>query len=104
MFQPNDALERARNRPTIASMTELHDVGRATPPAQRLDDLSAREAQILQLVSTGLTNTTVAAHLGITVHAVKFHLAGVYRKLGVGNRTEATFLYLSALANGSGEH
>lgn len=104
MFQPNDALERRANRHTIATMTELHDVGRATPAAQRLGGLSAREAQILGLVSTGLTNTTVAAQLGITVHAVKFHLAGVYRKLGVGNRTEATFLYLSTQTNGSGEH
>jgi DNA-binding CsgD family transcriptional regulator len=30
----------------------------------------------------------------VTVHAVKFHLAAVYRKLGVSNRTEAVVLRL----------
>jgi len=28
------------------------------------------------------------------VHAIKFHLSSVYRKLGVANRTEASRLYL----------
>jgi DNA-binding CsgD family transcriptional regulator len=60
--------------------------------------LSARETQVLELVSSGRTNRQVAARLGIGVHAVKFHLASIYRKLGVGNRTEATSVYLRAAA------
>ena len=53
---------------------------------------------MLDLVSIGLTNLEVAARLGIGVHAVKFHLGSIYRKLGVGNRTEATSIYLRAAA------
>ena len=49
---------------------------------------------MLALASSGLTNRQVASELGLTVHAVKFHLAGVYRKLGVGNRTAAAAMYL----------
>ena len=49
---------------------------------------------MLDLASVGMTNREVADHLGLTVHAVKFHLAGVYRKLGVGNRTAAAAIYL----------
>ncbi len=47
------------------------------------------------MTSLGLTNTEIARRIGVTVHAVKFHLASVYRKLGVANRTEATVVYLT---------
>lgn len=58
--------------------------------------LSARELEVLHLTSLGLTNAEVASRLSVSVHAVKFHLAAIYRRLGVANRTEAAFLYLSA--------
>jgi DNA-binding CsgD family transcriptional regulator len=61
-----------------------------------LDRLSPREAQVLEMASLGLTNGQVAERLDVTVHAVKFHLAGIYRKLGVSNRTEAAVVYLQA--------
>jgi DNA-binding NarL/FixJ family response regulator len=57
--------------------------------------LSPRECDVLELASSGLTNREVAARLGVTVHAVKFHLAAAYKKLGVGNRTAAAVLFLS---------
>jgi DNA-binding NarL/FixJ family response regulator len=60
-------------------------------PAQRL---SPRESEVLELATHGLTNRQVAERLGVSVHAVKFHLAGIYRKLEVANRTEATARYL----------
>jgi DNA-binding CsgD family transcriptional regulator len=43
-----------------------------------------------------MTNVEVAGRLGVGVHAVKFHLASIYRKLGTSNRTEATSVYLRA--------
>jgi DNA-binding NarL/FixJ family response regulator len=57
--------------------------------------LSARETEVLSMAARGLTNIEIAGLLHVTVHAVKFHLAAVYRKLGVANRTEATSVYLS---------
>ena len=62
--------------------------------------LSRREAEVLELTSLGLTNTQVATRLGVTIHAVKFHLAAVYRKLGVMNRTEAAVVFLEAERGG----
>jgi DNA-binding NarL/FixJ family response regulator len=56
--------------------------------------LSARESEVLEHASRGLTNAAIAAQLGVTTHAVKFHLAAVYRKLAVTNRTEAVGVYL----------
>jgi len=55
-----------------------------------------REAQVLEMVARGLTNAQIASGLGVTIHAVKFHLAAIYRKLDVGNRTEAAAVYFRA--------
>ncbi len=60
--------------------------------------LTPREAEVLQLIARGLTNAQVAPELNVTVHAVKFHLASIYRKLGVTNRTEAASLFFQHLA------
>jgi DNA-binding CsgD family transcriptional regulator len=60
--------------------------------------LSPRELEVLQLISSGMTNGEVAVRLHVTVHAVKFHLAAIYRRLGVSNRTEAAVTYLHAQA------
>jgi DNA-binding CsgD family transcriptional regulator len=55
----------------------------------RYSGLSAREAEILEYLADGWSNDEIADRLGISPATVKFHLSGVYRKLGVGRRTEA---------------
>jgi DNA-binding CsgD family transcriptional regulator len=70
-----------------------HDA--APPDPARL--LSPRETEVLDLASLGLTNAQIALRLSVTIHAVKFHLAAIYRKLGVSNRTTAVGLYLRSL-------
>ena len=60
----------------------------------RLSALTPRELEVLQLISHGLTNAEAAARLGLSVHAIKFHLAGIFSRLGVNNRTEAAVTYL----------
>ena len=56
----------------------------------RPGDLTRREVEVLQLVSSGMTNRAVAHALWVTSETVKFHLSNVYRKLGVGSRAEAS--------------
>jgi DNA-binding NarL/FixJ family response regulator len=60
--------------------------------AVALDDssLTPRELEVLQLVAAGSTNGEIASRLWVTEQTVKFHLSNVYRKLEVGNRTEAS--------------
>ena len=70
----------------------------ATTRQVDLPDLTPREHQVLQLVASGAANKRVALDLGMTEHTVKFHLASVFRKLGVTNRTEAAARYLSSPA------
>lgn len=59
--------------------------------------LTPREAEVLELIAHGLTNRQVGQRLDVTVHAVKFHLASIYRKLGVTNRTAAAGLFFQQL-------
>jgi DNA-binding NarL/FixJ family response regulator len=59
-------------------------------PAAGSHPLSNRELEVLEMTARGLTNAQIAKSLCVTVHAVKFHLASIYRKLGVANRTEAS--------------
>jgi two-component system, NarL family, nitrate/nitrite response regulator NarL len=58
------------------------------------DRLSPRELEVLEMTSHGFTNTQIAGRLDVTVHAVKFHLGSIYKKLGVANRTEAAVAFL----------
>ncbi|GAB4053667.1 response regulator [Catellatospora paridis] len=52
--------------------------------------LTPREAQVLQLVAGGHSNSAIARQLFISEATVKSHLVQVFAKLGVDNRTAAT--------------
>jgi DNA-binding NarL/FixJ family response regulator len=62
----------------VAARSGAHDAG-----------LSGREAEILCSVARGLSNRAIAKELWLSDQTVKFHLHNIYRKLDVGNRTEA---------------
>lgn len=51
--------------------------------------LTAREREVLQLLSEGLGNKEIAGRLGISDHTAKFHVASVMAKLRASTRTEA---------------
>jgi DNA-binding CsgD family transcriptional regulator len=59
--------------------------------------LTAREREILSLVSEGATNGEIAERLWITPGTVRKHLEHVYDKLGVRNRTAGRGSALAAV-------
>lgn len=63
-------------------------------PETGLAVLTPRELEVLEMISLGLTNAEAAQRLSVSVHAIKFHLAAIYSRLGVANRTEAAVTYL----------
>jgi LuxR family maltose regulon positive regulatory protein len=77
-------------------LAEFSDLSSTTPgtsdPAaeERLvEPLSERELQVLALVAEGLSNREIAGRLYISLSTVKGHIANIYGKLGVNNRTQA---------------
>lgn len=60
-----------------------------TPPAADEYALSRRELEVLQLIAEGKSTPAVARELFISVKTVKNHLANVYAKLDVCDRTQA---------------
>jgi DNA-binding NarL/FixJ family response regulator len=62
------------------------------PPASRGGGvLTARELQVLEMVSSGASNGRIAKSLWVTEQTVKYHLSNIYRKLDVSNRTQASY-------------
>jgi len=57
-----------------------------------LERLTATEARVAGLVACGYADVEIAAELALRPHELERHLAGVYRKLGVGSRTELALL------------
>jgi DNA-binding NarL/FixJ family response regulator len=53
------------------------------------EQLTAREAEILELVADGLSNKQIARAIGISEGTVKAHLGSAFRRIGVQQRTQA---------------
>lgn len=54
-----------------------------------LEDLTAREREVLHLVARGSATKEVASQLGISRRSVDAHLRSIYRKLDASNRVQA---------------
>jgi DNA-binding CsgD family transcriptional regulator len=62
----------------------------SAPSPQSPPSLTPRQAEVLALLSTGLTNKDIAQALHLSIGTVERHLATIYRKVGLRNRAEAT--------------
>ena len=63
--------------------------GSAPAAAQPDWDLTARETEILRALVDGQSNKQMAKQFWLSEQTIKYHLTNIYRKLGVGSRTEA---------------
>ncbi|GAA2092687.1 response regulator [Actinomadura alba] len=70
---------------------------RETPADRTRFGLSAREAEVMDLVTRGHTNRDIAVRLFLTEKTVKNHLNRIYAKLGVPNRASAIATWLGVL-------
>jgi DNA-binding NarL/FixJ family response regulator len=102
-------LKRAEPEKVIAAIQEAHEGGVPMTPeiarkvigqfrgqaaaAQEVEDLTAREREVLELVMHGHSNKTISERLGVTTAAVKWHLQHIYEKLHVHSRTEAALKF-----------
>jgi DNA-binding NarL/FixJ family response regulator len=62
---------------------------RFRPPRQSDHDLTPHEVRLLRLLVEGHNYRTAAVELGVTVHAISFHMRHIYDKLEVHFKSQA---------------
>lgn len=88
------AFDQLGAEPDAAALRPLLGAPNAIPGG-----LTAREVEVLLLVSAGKTNRDIAVELVISEHTVARHIQNIYAKLGVSSRAAATaFVFEHRLA------
>lgn len=68
---------------------------RVKEKAGHMNQLTARENELLKLLAEGYLNKEIADQLSVTLSTVKNHLQNIYIKLHVQNRSEAIIKYFN---------
>jgi DNA-binding NarL/FixJ family response regulator len=92
-------LSPAVTRRVIERFTRL----RRPEPPKELDELSAREREVLLLLARGLSNAEIGNELFISETTVKTHVTHVLQKLGLRDRVQAVVVaYRSGIVEQDG--
>ncbi len=70
------------------------DIGTERRRPARRCGLTAREAEVLDLIARGMPNGDIAAHIGVVTKTIKNHINRAYAKLGVRTRSEAIAMWV----------
>jgi NarL family two-component system response regulator LiaR len=82
----------AGDRVVLTQRSQHASIDEAVRWPGRDSGLTERESELLSLLSTGMTNRELGAHLYISENTVKTQLRHLYAKLGVRNRAQAAVL------------
>jgi pimeloyl-ACP methyl ester carboxylesterase/DNA-binding CsgD family transcriptional regulator len=74
----------------LGDFLPVHSADRGTSPL--LDDLTAREREILEVVAEGVDNHEIAARLDISEKTVRNHVSTIFSKLQLRSRAQAVAL------------
>jgi DNA-binding NarL/FixJ family response regulator len=70
-------------------------------PPEEIDELTAREREILRLIASGLSNAEIGAQLYISDTTVKTHVTHILQKLNLRDRLQAVVMaYQTGLFEG----
>ncbi|MGO0575949.1 response regulator transcription factor [Ornithinimicrobium panacihumi] len=87
------ALELIAGGDIVISPTTVEGPAQASDPGGdwpgRAEGLSAREAEVLALITQGLTNSDIATRTYLSINSVKTYIRTAYRKIGVSRRSQA---------------
>ncbi|MDQ3936208.1 MAG: response regulator transcription factor [Actinomycetota bacterium] len=79
--------------PAVTRRVIKHFVRTPRPePPRALDELTAREREILRLIAQGLSNAEIGEQLFIGETTVKTHVGHIFQKLGLRDRVQAVVL------------
>jgi len=57
--------------------------------------LTAREREVVALITHGMSNRQIASRLSISARTVETHISRIYRKLNVQSRGQAAYIAIS---------
>ncbi|MFI8879240.1 response regulator [Streptomyces sp. NPDC055243] len=91
--------------PSIARLVISHlgtgQFGKQAAARARIEELTAREREVLALVGAGLSNAEIAGRLHVVEGTVKAYVSQVLARLGFKNRVQAAILaYEAGLVGG----
>jgi DNA-binding CsgD family transcriptional regulator len=86
--RPNRSGRAKRPSPLLSVLTVRPEITR------KLEALSRRELQVLEMIATGAKNAQIAERFVISQNTVKSHVSRILQKLPAKNRTEAAFRYI----------
>ena len=95
LTEAREVLQRSADRDLarqLLAKTEPHATSR---PAEREhqqavgEPVTAKELEVLRLLATPMSRREIADRLYVSLNTVKTHQRGLYRKLGVADRTQA---------------
>jgi DNA-binding NarL/FixJ family response regulator len=81
---------------TIVRQLGSETVEPKNPIVGDVNQLTAREREVLALVAEGLTNQQIADVLGVAPSTIKSHVQNVMLKLGASDRTQAAVMAVKA--------
>lgn len=87
---------------TFANVLLMARGGISNEREEPRQELTRREAEIMEWVSRGNRNSEIAKILGVSTHTVRKHLENVFAKLGVENRTAAAGAFKEILREAKG--
>ena len=86
-------------------LVERYAGGPGAAPAPGLDELTAREREVLVLIARGLSNAEIAQALVVSMPTVKTHVGRVFLKLGLRDRAQAVIVaYEAGLVRAGDDH
>ena len=90
LFQAVRAAHRGENPLQASVVTKvLSRLSRLSHGRTDTEALSEREVEVLRLIAQGAANKEIAATLGISPGTARSHVANIFQKLAVRDRTEA---------------
>lgn len=94
----------AVQRHLVEAIASAPPTQRRSPPSPLPDGITPREAEILALIATGLSNADIAQHLVVSEGTVKSHINHLLAKIDARNRAQAVvYAHQHGLASLSSE-
>jgi DNA-binding NarL/FixJ family response regulator len=81
-------VDRATTAQLISDLAARRRQETADPERAKIQSLSSREREVIELVGQGRSNKRIAARMAVSEHTIRHHLTSIFAKLGLSDRLE----------------